>query len=104
MKRLGVLVPVVTPCTRKGQPDLDGVKNVCKYFQDAGAHGIFVLGSSGRGPWFDRTDRQNICKAAKDQIGDSLPLYAGCTALGMTDMLPQDDSSLTRASPTAFWF
>ena len=87
MKKLGALVPVVTPCSKEGQPDLDGVKNVCKFFQDADAHGIFVLGSTGRGPWFGRPDREKICRAAKDQIGESLPLFAGCIALGLTDML-----------------
>ena len=44
MKQIGVVVPVVTPCSKDGQPDLDGVKSVCKYFIDTGCHGIFVLG------------------------------------------------------------
>jgi len=87
MNKLGVLVPVVTPCSKEGQPNLDQLKNVCQYFLDAGAHGIFVLGSTGRGPWFGRANRIAICKAAKEQIGSKVPLFAGCTALGMTDML-----------------
>ena len=87
MKKLGVLVPVVTPCSKDGQPDLDGLKNVCKYFIDAGCHGIFVLGSTGRGPWFGKADRIKICQAAKDQIGSDVPLFAGCIANGLTDML-----------------
>jgi dihydrodipicolinate synthase/N-acetylneuraminate lyase len=87
MNNLGVLVPIVTPCNRMGQPNLEEVKKVCQYFYSAGCHGIFVLGSTGRGPWFGRSDRENICRAAKEQIGDNLPLFAGCTALGLTDML-----------------
>ncbi len=87
MKQLGVLVPVVTPCNRKGQPDLDGLKSVCKYFLDAGCHGIFVLGSTGRGPWFGRNDRIAVCEAAKQQIGADVPLFAGCIANGPTEML-----------------
>jgi 2-dehydro-3-deoxy-D-pentonate aldolase len=87
MKKLGVLVPVVTPCNRKGQPDLDGVKNVCKYFQDASVHGIFVMGSTGRGPWLGRADREKICQTAKEQIGERIPLFAGCMANGLTEML-----------------
>jgi dihydrodipicolinate synthase/N-acetylneuraminate lyase len=87
MKQLGVLVPVVTPCTKSGQPDLNGVKAVCKYFLDEGCHGIFVLGSTGRGPWFSRTDRAKICQSAKSQIGENIPLFAGCMATGLAEML-----------------
>ena len=87
MKQFGVLVPVVTPCRRNGQPDLDGLKSVCTYVLDAGAHGIFVLGSTGRGPWFSRSDRMAVCRAAKEKIGSEVPLFAGCTALGLPEML-----------------
>ena len=87
MKRLGLLVPIVTPCSKEGRPDLDGVQAVCKYFIDAGCHGIFVGGSTGRGPWFSRTDKAKICQAAKDQLGENTPLFAGCTATGLDEML-----------------
>ena len=100
MKRLGALVPVVTPCDKNGQPDLQGIKNVCQYVLNAGSHGIFVLGSTGRGPWFGRTDRAKICQAAKAQIGNSIPLFAGCTALGLTDML-ENAQTLVHAGATA---
>jgi len=100
MKRLGALVPVVTPCSKDGQPDLTGLKNVCRYVLEAGCHGIFVLGSTGRGPWFGRADRVRICQAAKEQISENIPLFAGCTALGMTDML-ENAQSMADAGATA---
>ena len=93
-------MPVVTPCSREGRPDLDGLKNVCRYFLDAGSHGIFVLGSTGRGPWFGRDDRVNICKAAKEQIGDSVPLFAGCIANSPDDML-ENTKAMADAGATA---
>ena len=87
MKKLGALVPIVTPCSRDGRPDLNGLKTVCKYFIDAGCHGIFVCGSTGRGPWFKRQDRVQICRVIADQIGSNTPLFAGCIANGPAEML-----------------
>lgn len=87
MKELGIVVPIVTACTRNGEPDLDGFKSVCRYVLSAGCHSIFVGGSSGRGPWFSRQDRASVCRAAADFIGPDTPLLAGCMSPGLTDMV-----------------
>ncbi|MBN1995190.1 MAG: dihydrodipicolinate synthase family protein [Anaerolineae bacterium] len=87
MKTLGIVVPIVTPCTRTGEPDLDGFRAVCHYVLGAGCHSIFVGGSTGRGPWFSRRDRAGVCRAAADFIGPDTPLLAGCMATGLDDML-----------------
>lgn len=87
MKQLGVLVPIVTPCSKSGEPNLNGVKAVCSDFLDKGCHGIFVCGSTGRGPWFSRNDRVQICGAAREQIGSNVPLFAGCHGMGLPEML-----------------
>ena len=65
---LGVLVPIVTPCSRDGQPDTDGIKRVCNYMLGHGCDSIFVAGSTGRGPWWSRADRVKICTAAADSL------------------------------------
>ena len=87
MKELGIVVPMVTPCTRTGELDLDGIRAVCHYVLSAGCHSIFVGGSSGRGPWFSRRDRARVCRAAADFIEPGTPLLAGCMAPGLTDMV-----------------
>jgi dihydrodipicolinate synthase/N-acetylneuraminate lyase len=87
MKDLGVLVPIVTPCSLAGQPDLAGLKSVTRYVLDNGCHAIFVAGSTGRGPWFSRADRVKICRTVADQIGPKVPLFAGCMASGLPEML-----------------
>jgi len=69
MKQLGVIVPIVTPCTLAGQVDYEDLKTVCDDMMQAGCHGIFAVGSTGRGPWFNRTDRMKICKTVADKIG-----------------------------------
>ena len=105
MKELGIVVPIVTPCTRDGQVDLEGLKTVCNDMIQAGCHGIFVLGSTGRGPWFGRDDRVKICSTVAEMIGTKNPLLAGCMAAGLSTMLEHAgmmaDSGATIAVATA---
>ncbi|PWB50459.1 MAG: hypothetical protein C3F13_16030 [Anaerolineales bacterium] len=87
MKDLGPIVPIVTPCQRSGEIDLEGFKAVCKEMLLAGCKGIFVGGSTGRGPWFSLEDRVRLCRAAVDCIGKDILLLGGCTALGLPEMI-----------------
>jgi 4-hydroxy-tetrahydrodipicolinate synthase len=87
MKKLGILVPVVTPCSRQGAVDEDGLRAVCSDVLTAGCHCIFVAGSTGRGPWFSRRDRSRICRAAADLVGPDALLFGGCMGSGLTDMV-----------------
>ena len=108
MKQLGVIAPIVTPCTSGGHVDVEGLQIVCRDMIQAGCHGIFVLGSTGRGPWFTREDRAKICKAAAHAIGSRLPLMAGCMAAGVHDMIENAkamaDSGATIAVATALMY
>ena len=83
----GVLVPIVTPCTRAGEPDLGGLGAVCDDMLAAGVDSFFVAGSTGRGPWFSRADRAKVCRAVADRLGGDRPLLAGCMAAGLPDMI-----------------
>ncbi|HRF50194.1 MAG TPA: dihydrodipicolinate synthase family protein [Anaerolineales bacterium] len=87
MKDFGPLVPIVTPCSPGGEPDLAGVQAVCREMIAAGCRGIFVAGSTGRGPWFSRADRANVCAAAADVCQETTPLIAGASGSGLPDML-----------------
>jgi 4-hydroxy-tetrahydrodipicolinate synthase len=87
MKKLGILVPVVTPCSRRGAVDEDGLRGVCRDVLTAGCHCIFVAGSTGRGPWFNRRDRSRICRAAADLVGPDALLFGGCMGSGLSDMV-----------------
>lgn len=87
MKELGIVAPIVTPCNRSGEPDLDGVRAVCDDLLGAGIHGIFVAGSTGRGPWFSREHCARICRTVAGHIPSSTPLFAGCMDSGLPGML-----------------
>lgn len=86
-RALGVLAPIVTPCSRSGEPDLDGLRCVCDDMLQAGADAVFVLGSTGRGPWFGLNAGRAVCRAAADHLGPAVPLFAGCMDSGLPRML-----------------
>ena len=87
MKDIGPIVPIVTPCTRSGEIDVHGFRRVCQEMLTAGCAGIFVGGSTGRGPWFNLKDRAVICQVAADCIKRDTLLLGGCTALGLPGMI-----------------
>ncbi len=87
MKDFGVLVPIVTPCSPDGKIDIPGVKSVCREMIETGNDGIFVMGSTGRGAYFAMKDRARACQAAAEEISGKIPLFAGCMADGLNDML-----------------
>jgi 4-hydroxy-tetrahydrodipicolinate synthase len=87
MKDLGPVVPIVTPCQPNGELDLDGFHNVCEEMLAAGCKGIFVAGSTGRGPWFSPREMHRLCRVAAEQIGKRAILIGGCSASGLPGML-----------------
>ena len=87
MKELGIVVPIVTPCTLQGKVDIQRLKTVTNDMIQADCHGVFVLGSTGRGPWFGREDRAKICRTVAETIGPEKPLLAGCMAAGLEAMI-----------------
>lgn len=87
MKDLGPVVPIVTPCKPNGEIDLEEFNRVCEDMLQAGCKGVFVAGSTGRGPWFSSKEMQRLCRAAAEQIKDRAILLAGCTSSGLPGML-----------------
>jgi len=87
MKEIGPIVPIVTPCRPDGEIDIDGFHSVCQEMLQVGCQGIFVAGSTGRGPWFSRKDREMLCRTACDLINGAVPLLAGCMSSGLPGML-----------------
>jgi dihydrodipicolinate synthase/N-acetylneuraminate lyase len=87
MKDFGPVVPIVTPYTPQGGIDLEGFSSICAEMLDAGCAGVFIAGSTGRGPWFDTNELHKLCRAASDQVKGRAALIAGCTASGLPRML-----------------
>lgn len=87
MKEFGVLVPIVTPCSKNGEIDYRGLECVYDYMVNAGCNGTFVAGSTGRGPWFSLDERRKICKTIAGKRDEGKKLFAGCMGTGLKEML-----------------
>jgi len=87
LKAFGILVPIVTPCNKKGEIDKIGLRSVCANMVQAGCRGIFVMGSTGRGPWYSRNQQVEVCRAAVDCCKADIPVFAGCMATGLNAMI-----------------
>jgi len=87
MKELGIMVPLVTPCTPSGELDIDALDQVGLDMLEAGCHSLFIAGSTGRGPWFNREERKTICRRIVNLAGEKVPVVAGCIAIGLDEML-----------------
>ena len=74
----GVIPPVVTPLTSAGELDKNSFKRSIDSMIEAGVNGLFILGSSGEVAFSTDARREEILRAAKEIVGDRVPLLAGC--------------------------
>lgn len=74
----GVIPPVVTPLTSAGELDKNSFKRSIDRMIEAGVNGLFILGSSGEVAFSTDARREEILRAAKEIVGDRVPLLAGC--------------------------
>ena len=84
---LGVLAPIVTPCTLSGAIDGAGLCRVCDDMLGAGVDALFVMGSTGRGPWFGLRERCEVCRTVAGHAGAGVSLFAGCMDSGLPRMV-----------------
>jgi 4-hydroxy-tetrahydrodipicolinate synthase len=80
MKLTGLIPPIITPLTAEREVDGHALREVIEFQLDAGAQGIFVLGSSGEAIYLDDDERHLVARTARDAIGGRVPLLVGALA------------------------
>jgi 4-hydroxy-tetrahydrodipicolinate synthase len=73
----GVVPPIVTPLAQDGRVDHDALERLIDATVAAGASGVFVLGSSGEGPWFPVGEQGQIVRTAVAAAARRIPVLAG---------------------------
>ena len=63
-KLSGVFVAAVTPLTSDFLPDLNAIPTLLSFYARRGSHGTLLLGTTGEGPSFSPTEREQIFNAA----------------------------------------
>lgn len=76
---VGIVPPILTPLTDAGDLDLQGLERLVERLIEGGVHGIFVLGTTGEGPYLPMSVRHQVVSAVCDQVRGRLPVLVGIT-------------------------
>lgn len=76
-KLAGIIPPMVTPMTSTGEIDIAGLHRLVDYLLVSGVTGIFVLGSSGEGPWLTLKQNETVIRETVKRAGRRVPVLAG---------------------------
>ncbi|MCC3770430.1 dihydrodipicolinate synthase family protein [Streptomyces sp. UNOC14_S4] len=78
----GVVPPVCTPLTPSGDVDTHSLGRLVERVLAAGAHGVFVLGSSGEAAHLSDVQRGSALRVVVETVSGRVPVLAG--AIDMT--------------------
>lgn len=73
----GLIPPLCTPLTPEGAVDVDSLRSLVEFQLNAGASGVFVLGSSGEAIYLDDADRLLVATEAARAVAGRVPLLVG---------------------------
>lgn len=78
----GVIPPIVTPLTANRRFDAASARRLCEFMLESGVHGLFVLGTSGEGPYLCEADQLAAVRTAVDVAKGKVPVLAGLLSPG----------------------
>jgi dihydrodipicolinate synthase/N-acetylneuraminate lyase len=81
----GVIVPMVTPIAPDGSLDEAAVQRVVDHMVAGGAHGIFVLGTTGENTSVPAALRERLVAATVEHVAGRARTYAGVSANCLAD-------------------
>jgi dihydrodipicolinate synthase/N-acetylneuraminate lyase len=76
-KHHGVIVPMVTPVTPRGELDEPAVGRLVDFLLEGGVDGIFVLGTTGEGEAVPRAFRRRLIECTVGRVRRRAKVYAG---------------------------
>jgi dihydrodipicolinate synthase/N-acetylneuraminate lyase len=65
----GVIPPLTTPFTEKGEIYEEGLRRLLKFLIERGIHGVFLCGTYGSGPLMSLEQRKRVVEVVMDQAG-----------------------------------
>ncbi|MGK5733335.1 dihydrodipicolinate synthase family protein [Streptomyces sp. URMC 124] len=83
----GVVPPLCTPLTPSGEVDTRSLGSLVEHVLGAGAHAVFVLGSSGETAHLDDARRRTALRAAVDAVAGRVPVLAGVVDMSTARVL-----------------
>ena len=79
-KLTGVYVVLVTPFTKDGDVDYDGLRKNVRWLAEQGVHGVIPLGSTGEFASLDDDQKERITQTVIAAAGGKIPVVVGSSA------------------------
>lgn len=75
----GIIPPMVTPLTDRDTLDHDGLHRLIEHIVAGGAHGLFILGTTGEAPSLSYRLRRELIDRVCQIMANRLPILVGIT-------------------------
>src|SRR3954469_3257337 len=72
-----LLTAMVTPMTRDGAVDYDGVQHLASHLVDRGNDGLVISGTTGESPTTTDDEKERLLRAVVEAVGDRAHVVAG---------------------------
>src|SRR3954465_7138107 len=72
-----LLTAMVTPMTRDGDVDYDGVQQLAAHLVDRGNDGLVISGTTGESPTTTDDEKERLLRAVVEAVGDRAHVVAG---------------------------
>ncbi|HID17781.1 TPA: 4-hydroxy-tetrahydrodipicolinate synthase [Candidatus Bathyarchaeota archaeon] len=83
----GVIPAMVTPFTKDGEIDVEGLRGLARWLIDCGVDGLFPLGTIGEGPKLGREERTKVLRAVLEEAKAGIPVIPGTGAMTTRDAI-----------------
>lgn len=74
----GIIPPIITPLTKEGKLDRDGMCKVIDHCIDGGVTGVFTMGSTGEAMRTSRDVWREALKVSLEHVNNRIPVFCGC--------------------------
>lgn len=83
----GIIPPMVTPLLDYDKLDVPGVERLVEHILGGGAHGLFILGTSGEGPSLSYRLRRELITKVCSQVNRRVPVLVGVTDTSTAELV-----------------
>lgn len=92
----GIFVPHITPFTREGELDVEGLRECVRFWVKGGVSGLVPCGSNGEAPYLTREERMKVIETVVEEVNGKIPVVAGTGSMSTqeTIMFTRDAKNL----------
>lgn len=87
----GIIPPLVTPLTANQQIDVPALERLIEHIIAGGAHGLFILGTTGEGPALGAKLQWDMIRETRRIVGTRVPVLVGVSSAAFADSVSAAD-------------